>query len=359
MFKKRPYPMRSHYLMVDKRASTDDQVVIRSIVDEDERTSLPKEAATALFRLDGYTPEKKAFRGFTEEERASWLEYFEEEDLLQWRKPIESLGAGNVLWAWYVSTTPLSKTIRPVAQVICALLEWIAIPIYIASMLWVLFHSDMYSRFVELDTVPFYASLVLWLFIALFLHELGHAIAAASYGGKTVEAGLMLKYFLFGAYVITDDYNYRNRPCNWSQEYAAGCEMNALLAAILLLLSYRLTGELAEFFKMGFLVNWYSMVNLFPLPNNLGLDGTRAIHHLSKELPYVKNLFWVVFLVFLPGAFQLLTTKWDGYGADHLLDFLVTVLGSLCIAIPIAMYISLFAARVHEMKKPKGLHGVN
>ena len=29
MFKKRPYPMRSHYLMVDKRASTDDQVVIR------------------------------------------------------------------------------------------------------------------------------------------------------------------------------------------------------------------------------------------------------------------------------------------------------------------------------------------
>ena len=109
MFKKRPYPMRSHYLMVDKRASTDDQVVIRSIVDEDERTSLPKEAAIALFRLDGYTPEKKAFRGFTEEERASWLEYFEEEDLLQWRKPIESLGAGNVLWAWYISTTPLSK----------------------------------------------------------------------------------------------------------------------------------------------------------------------------------------------------------------------------------------------------------
>lgn len=345
--------------MVDKRASTDDQVVIRSIGDEDERTSLPKEAATALFRLDGYTPEKEAFRGFTEEERASWLEYFEEEDLLQWRKPIESLGAGNVLWAWYISTTPLSNTIRPVSQVICALLEWIAIPIYIASMLWVLFHSDMYSRFVELDTAPFYASLVLWLFLALFLHELGHAIAAASYGGKTVEAGLMLKYFLFGAYVITDDYNYQSRPSNWSQEYAAGCEMNALLAAILLLLSYRLTGELAEFFKVGFLVNWYSMVNLFPLPNNLGLDGTRAIHHLRKELPYVKILFWVVFLVCLPGAFQLLMTKWDGFGIDHLLDFLVTLLGLLCIATPIAIYISLFAARVHEMRKPKGLHGVN
>lgn len=62
---------------------------------------------------------------------------------------------------------------------------------------------------------------------------------------------------------------------------------------LLLLLSYRLTGELAEFFKVGFLVNWYSLVNLFPLPNNLGLDGTRAIHHLSKELPYVKNLFCV------------------------------------------------------------------
>ncbi len=342
--------------MVDKKASTDDQVVIRSIGDEDERTSLPKEAATALFRLDGYTPEKEAFRGFTEEERASWLEYFEEEDLLQWRKPIESLGTGNVLWAWYISTTPLSNTIRPVAQVICALLEWIAIPLYIASMLWVLFHSDMYSRFVDLNTVPFYASLVLWLFIALFLHELGHVIAAASYGGKTVEAGLMLKYFLFGAYVITDDYNYRNRPCNWSQEYAAGCEMNAFFTAILLLMSYRLTGELAEFFKVGFLVNWYSMVNLFPLPKDLGLDGTRAIHHLRKELPYVKNLFWVVFLVCLPGAFQLLTTKWDGYGTDHLLDFLVTVLGLLCIATPIAIYISLFAARVHEMRKPKGLH---
>lgn len=357
MFKKRPYPMRNHYLMVDKRASTDDQVVIRTILDEDERTSLPNEAAVALFRLDGYTPEEKAFRGFTEEERASWMEYFEEEDLLQWCKPIDYLGAGHVLWTWYRSTTPLSKTIRPIAQVICALLEWIAIPIYIASMLWVLFHSDMYSRFVELDTVPFYASIVLWLFTALLLHELGHAIAAASYGGKTVEAGLMLKYFfLFGAYVITDDYNYRNRPCNLSQEYAAGCEMNALLAAILLLLSYQLTGELAEFFKVGFLVNWYSLGNLFLLPKNLGLDGTRAIHHLSKELPYVKYLFWVVFLVCLPGAFQLLTTKWDGYGTDHLLDFLVTLLGLLCIATPIAIYISLFAARVHEMRKPKGLH---
>lgn len=72
--------------------------------------------------------------------------------------------------------------------------------------------------------------------IGLVLHEAGHAIAGTAYGARVFEAGVMLRFFLPGAYVLMDDRPVRD-PLHRAQLYAAGVEMNLLLTGLGLLIA--------------------------------------------------------------------------------------------------------------------------
>lgn len=118
--------------------------------------------------------------------------------------------------------------------------------------------------------------------IGLVFHEFSHACACLGYGGQWFEGGIMLIYFLPGAYVIIDYKNIKNR-FKRSQVAAAGVECNIALVGIFLLLlesgifdtKMLLAGALANFILCTF--------NLSLIE---GLDGMT----IYSELLGVENL---------------------------------------------------------------------
>ena len=49
------------------------------------------------------------------------------------------------------------------------------------------------------------------LLVGIFLHELGHMFACIAYGGEVFEVGVMLQFFLPGAYVLMNKNRIKNR----------------------------------------------------------------------------------------------------------------------------------------------------
>lgn len=115
------------------------------------------------------------------------------------------------------------------------------------------------------------AGLIVGILLGIVLHEAAHACAALSYGGKLYEAGVHLTFLLLpGAYILTS-YEDHLAPQKQIQIYAAGIEMNAILAGVsFFLLSIRPQG--GEFFFSTAWANFAMvMINLMVFA---GSDGS-------------------------------------------------------------------------------------
>lgn len=111
----------------------------------------------------------------------------------------------------------------------------------------------------------------------LIFHEMAHAAAGLAYGGKIFEFGVMLHYFLPGAYVCIDHDEVKNR-FQRVQIHAAGIEMNLFLSGLFMCLSC------LEWFN-GWTLLYASIYNLvIAVLNSLLIDGLDGMNIFSALL---------------------------------------------------------------------------
>lgn len=116
----------------------------------------------------------------------------------------------------------------------------------------------------------------------MVLHEIAHAIACLSYGGKLFEAGVMIRGILPGAYVLIDDYGIDSRSKK-AQINMAGIEMNLLIAGIMMIMMVKV--EVTScLFRYKIAMYYIVIQNIFGAFLNIslveGLDGEHTISSL-------------------------------------------------------------------------------
>lgn len=137
-------------------------------------------------------------------------------------------------------------------------------------------HGDVIDGNVNL--LVFYIGIA----ISAFLHEVGHLIAAVSYGSKSMEVGISLMWFIpTGAYVTHDKLETRSVK-ERIQVSMAGLETNCLLVGIIFILRVLLDSLPETLLWIGLVNVALVFYNLLPL---FGSDGEK----LLEELLGVKN----------------------------------------------------------------------
>lgn len=176
------------------------------------------------------------------------------------------------------------KITTRIAQKLNAALLLCFLPVFILG-------SFIYIKYGEPDwewaTVGIWAGLA----VGLVLHEAGHAIAGLAYRARVFEAGIMLRFLFPGAYVMLDDRPVRNK-LHRIQIYAAGVEMNLLIAGSAFLLA-SVTGEISGLF-LGIAIQ-----NIVLTALNLafiwGLDGEKILSTLLGRKNIVDMATTIVF----------------------------------------------------------------
>lgn len=211
------YPMFKNYLLLKKNGDT---VSVKDIYSEKKYTVTAGLADFAC-RLDGNTDPYSL--GLSREETAEMLNTLKRYDLLRTGKVLDH-SFGTLLYSFWFPDN--SKSLKRFATVYNALLEFLWLPVLIAG--GILLYTSC-----ELDGGMFQiiCGSVLGTLVGLVLHELSHAMAGLSYGADVFEGGVMIRFFLPGAYVLLDESRIKNR-LKKVQIFAAGPEMNFLLAGL-------------------------------------------------------------------------------------------------------------------------------
>ena len=211
------------------------------------------------------------------------LERLEEEELLDSGERITPLGIGSVMISlWLPEVTRFSRYLGKVWNKIL-LFCWL--PVFILGV-----RILLSGRWRGPDSGFGIAYGYLILAFGLLFHELGHAAASLVYGGRFFEMGIMLHYFLPGAYVMLSYENVKNRMKR-AQISAAGIESNMLLAGICLCLL-----KLGVFDPIALLLGAFFnvMAAIFNCSLIGGLDGMGLYQEfLGRDfLDKAKRLVW-------------------------------------------------------------------
>ena len=91
-----------------------------------------------------------------------------------------------------------------------------------------------YTNDLNMDYITF--GCISGMLVGIIMHELGHMVACLAYGGQVFEVGVLLQFFMPGAYVLMNEGNIKKRMRR-IQVSAAGIEMNFLLTAVFLILT--------------------------------------------------------------------------------------------------------------------------
>lgn len=240
----------------------------------DEEDEITERGAQYLLRLNGRRNPMR-LEGFS---RAECEEYFEQmDDLLLLREPGRKQKFGlSRYYTMYIPKKKRTKSALP--YMLNTLLLSLCLPMFLVGLLT--------CRGVYIDSNVSMTGCLIGLLSGMVTHELGHAVACLSYGGRWLEAGLMRSGILPGAYVMLDDSGIRSR-LKKVQIALAGIEANLLLAGVLLILLPHLDYQGPGAAWRG--VMWYAAFqNMFLAFFNLafvqGFDGEQVISLLlGKE----------------------------------------------------------------------------
>ena len=189
---------------------------------------MDRRAARILQRLDGRSDPAAIDPSFPPEDLQQLLGDLEDLQLLR-RGPVLRRSFGTVyLTLWQI---PADLRLRARARLWDRALQILWAPALLLGL----------TLYLLLDPVggPYWLSFpgyALGLLPGLFLHELGHAIAGLAHGAEVFELGLMLQFFLPGAYTGMDTGGVRDGLAR-AQIDGAGLESQALLAGLFLLLA--------------------------------------------------------------------------------------------------------------------------
>jgi len=130
----------------------------------------------------------------------------------------------------------------------------------------------------------------------LILHELSHLFAAAAYGAKIREIGIMLLHIIIpGIYTVMDDEQVKNRVQR-IQIHAAGTEMNLLLTGLYLILGSVITKAGGIFLMAAGINAAIAVMNLTLIRSSDGASilaealGTNNIMKRAEQVVKKKSL---------------------------------------------------------------------
>ena len=234
---------------------------------------LPEAYVPLVRKLDGRTPPQRLAPRLTEKECNALLEQMAQHRLVR-RRPAFSTGFLSLYF-----TIPLARPGafgRAVAHIFNNVLLKMWLPTLVMGLL-ALFHTPygMMGNHLLLGSVCGVA-------VGLLLHELSHACACITYGGKVHSCGLLLWLLLPGAFVELDTDSIGS-PLQQAQVFAAGVEMNFFLTGMFLLL-----GSCSPLLGTACLCAAISngILAMLNLTLTLGLDGM----HILSALLGVDNL---------------------------------------------------------------------
>lgn len=262
------YPRVNNYLTF-KKITPDEYEVTNYLTDE--KWILCTEYLQFLCSLDGHTDPYEWEGTFTRQDIDELLCELREEEMLQPRKRVLTGGIGNM--AITLGVPKCGKRVRAVATVFnYALLSfWAAV---LLSGIILRYFGDKSTGFRGGNS---WYGLLLGGVPGMILHEAAHACAALSYGAKVFEFGIMSMRFMPGAYVSLEENKVKD-CMKRIQIYAAGVEMNFLLAGVFLIASVISKAHSYTFLSAA-AVN--IVLGLFNLSLVDGLDG---MHILSEVM---------------------------------------------------------------------------
>lgn len=258
------YPKISNYLVYKKY---DLNTVEVTDYFTDEVYLVEQEEAKYMKKLDGKTHPYDIETKLSKEEIDNLISELGNCELLKESNKITEGGtAMRAIWVpkWTIK-------LRVIAFLCNKLLMLCWLPVLIAGIM--MFKNNLLSISFEMSWVGSIIGLV----FGIALHEFGHAFAAASYGARVFEMGILRMYYIVpGAYVILDDKPVKSRMKR-VQINAAGVEMNLLLVGIFLILG-AIFGDFGGIFLMAAIQN--GLLAVLNLTLIKGLDGMAIVSEL-------------------------------------------------------------------------------
>ena len=216
------YPMLNNWL---KTHENDDGTYTLTDINSGKTYKMRRELYHYLSKLDGKTHPYEINKSFSEDFVDRLMDQCKDEGLIRrYRLIIDFPQIIFTLWI-----PKITKSLIGFAKLYNALLRllwWVAPAIGIYMFINNFYLSTDYM-------IPGYIAGTV---AGMLIHELSHMLTGLAYSADVYELGLMLNFFMPGAYVMLDCDDIKNR-FQKMQIYAAGIKSNIMLAGIFLILS--------------------------------------------------------------------------------------------------------------------------
>lgn len=234
-------------------------------------------------QLDGKTDPYIIDKELTKEEVCDVLEELEYYDIIRCKRFLSKNIFNLLVTLWKPKST---KTLRLIAFLINFVFLISFIPLIVIAI-WRFLNSPF-----DISMDYYFSGLLFGVVSGMVLHETAHFVACLGYGGSVFEIGVMLRYFIPGAYVLMDVKNIKNKM-HRIQVFAAGVEMNLILSSIFLILALEINSISGFFYGASICNVMFAFINLTFAE---GLDGMTIIGELlgvddlpGKAKGIVKN----------------------------------------------------------------------
>ncbi len=216
------YPMLVNWLKTEKNK---DGTYTLTDINSGKTYTMGEKAYRFLSRLDGKTHPYRINKALSENSVDRIIDRCDELGLIRRKRLIVDFP--QILFTvWIPKTTKPLISFAKLYNTLLKLLWWVtpAVGIY-------MFMNNFY-----LTTDYMIPGYIAGTLAGMLIHELSHMFAGLAYSADVYELGLMLNYFMPGAYVMLECDNVKSH-FRKMQIYAAGIESNLLLAGVFLILS--------------------------------------------------------------------------------------------------------------------------
>lgn len=258
------YPTLANWIRF-KRISENEYEIVNLLHDEE----IQSDAYTVWFarQLNGRRNPYRIDKRKSNEDVDLLLDELEAENIIRDKRFLSKFFLYLLVTVWRPRVT---SNLRLFSFFVNGLLLIAWLPLLTFSIYYYL--NNLYDLSIDYITIGSFAGL----FIGMIMHELGHMFACLAYGGRVFEVGVMLQFFIPGAYVLMNESNIKKRTRR-IQVSAAGVEMNLLLTAIFLIMSAKFE-PLSGFFLGASIQNVFLALLNLTFVN--GFDGMTIMSEL-------------------------------------------------------------------------------